>query len=141
MARTDSTREREATLLEHEERMRQWSLQTGPCTERLTGDMLGRVRHPEKRYRACLGIIRLSQRNGADRMEAARTRSGLSCGTWEPVVPLPRETRKRRTRKRLSTDAAHRGGVARSVCWAAPRSGGFKSHWRSSKERYIRKWG
>ena len=24
--------------------------------------------------------------------------------------------------------AAHRGGEARIVCWAAPRSGGFKSH-------------
>ena len=57
------------------ERMRKWSLQTGPYTERLTRDMLGRVRHPEKRYRACLGIIRLSQRYGADRMEAAARRA------------------------------------------------------------------
>ena len=32
-------------------------------------------------------------------------------------------------------------GCSHSVCWAAPRSGGFKSHWRSGKERYIRKWG
>ena len=48
----------------------------------------------------------------ASGMEAARTRSGLLRGTWEPVVPMLRETRKRRTRKRLSTDAAHRGGVA-----------------------------
>ena len=62
------------------ERMRKWSLQTGPCTERLTRDMLGRVRHPEKRYRACLGIIRLSQRYGADRMEAAARRA-LHFGT------------------------------------------------------------
>ena len=60
--------------------MRKWSLQTGPCTERLTRDMLGRVRHPEKRYRACLGIIRLSQRYGADRMEAAARRA-LHFGT------------------------------------------------------------
>ena len=44
--------------------------------------------------------------------------AGLSCrllhGTWEPVVPMPRETRNRRPRERLSTDAGHRGGRARS---------------------------
>ena len=33
------------------------------------------------------------------------------------------------------------GGWARSVCWAAPRSGGFESHWRSGKGRHIQKWG
>ena len=43
---------------------------------------------------------------------------GLSCrflhGTWEPVVPMPRKTRDRRSRERLSTDAGHRGGRVRS---------------------------
>ena len=29
----------------------------------------------------------------ASGMEAARTRSGHLCGTWEPVVPMSRETR------------------------------------------------
>ena len=62
------------------QRMRRWSQRTGPCTERLTRDMLARVRHPEKRYRACLGIIRLGQRYGADRMEAAARRA-LHYGT------------------------------------------------------------
>ena len=77
----------------------------------------------------------------ASGMEAARTRSRLLCGTWEPVTPMAREGRKRRTRERQSTEAAYRGGAVRSVCWAAPRSGGLESHWRSGKERYIRKWG
>ena len=45
----------------------------------------------------------------------------------------PRETQ--------STDAGHRGRTARSVCWAAPRSGGFKSHWRSGRGRHIQRWG
>ena len=44
--------------------------------------------------------------------------AGLSCrllhGTWEPVVPMQRETRNRRPRERQSTDAGHRGGVIRS---------------------------
>ena len=48
----------------------------------------------------------------ASGIEAAGTRSGLLRGTWEPVVPMLRETRKRQNRERLSTDAAHRGGVA-----------------------------
>ena len=60
----------------------------------------------------CEGYLLTAQ--AASGMEAAGTRSGLWRGTWEPVVPMPRETRKRRTRKRLSTNAAHRGGVARS---------------------------
>ena len=50
----------------------------------------------------------------ASGIEAAGTRSGLLRGTWEPVVPMLRETRKRQNRERLSTDAAHRDGVASS---------------------------
>jgi len=48
----------------------------------------------------------------ASGIKVAGRRSGLSCGTWEPVVPMLRETRKWQNHKRLSTDAAHRGGVA-----------------------------
>ena len=50
----------------------------------------------------------------ASGMEAARTRSGLLRGTWEPVTPMARESRKRRTRERQSTEAAYRGGAART---------------------------
>jgi hypothetical protein len=32
-------------------------------------------------------------------------------------------------------------GLAHSVCWAAPRSGGLKSHWRPGKGRHIQKRG
>ncbi len=39
------------------------------------------------------------------------------------------------------TDAPERGGLPRSVCWAAPRSGGLKSHWRLGKGRHIQKRG
>ena len=50
----------------------------------------------------------------ASGIKAAGTRSGLLRGTWEPVVPMLRETRKRQNRERQSTDAAHRDGVASS---------------------------
>ncbi len=49
----------------------------------------------------------------ASGIKAARTQSGLLCGTWEPVVLMRRENRKRQNREWQSTDAAHRGGVVR----------------------------
>ena len=48
----------------------------------------------------------------ASGIKAARTQSGLLCGTWEPVVLMRRENRKRQNREWESTDAAHRDGVA-----------------------------
>ena len=77
----------------------------------------------------------------ASGMKVARARFRLLCGTWEPVVPMLREQLKRRPLKSQSTDAEHRGGVTRSVCWAAPRSGGLESLWRSDEGRHIRKRG
>ena len=50
----------------------------------------------------------------ASGIKAARTQSGLLCGTWEPVVLMKRENRKRQNREWESTEAAHRGGVARN---------------------------
>ncbi len=47
----------------------------------------------------------------ASGMKVARTRSWLLCGTWEPVVSMPRENRKWRSHERESTDAEHRGGA------------------------------
>src|SRR6516162_9307617 len=44
-------------------------------------------------------------------------------------------------REAESTDAPERGGLLRSVRWAAPRSGGFKSLRRSDEERCIQKRG
>jgi hypothetical protein len=47
-------------------------------------------------------------------IEAARTRSRLLCGTWEPVTPMLRERRKGRSPECLSTEAGYRGGATRS---------------------------
>ena len=44
-------------------------------------------------------------------------------------------------REAESTDAPERGGLLRSVRWAAPRSGGFKSLRRSDEERCIQRRG
>jgi hypothetical protein len=50
----------------------------------------------------------------ASGMKAARMRSRLLCGTWEPVTPMPREKRKWEHHKRESTDAGYRDGATRS---------------------------
>jgi hypothetical protein len=53
----------------------------------------------------------LSTAQAASGMKAARLRSRLLCGTWEPVTPMPREERKGKPPKRASTDAGYRGGA------------------------------
>ena len=56
----------------------------------------------------------LSTAQVASGMKAARMRSRLLCGTWEPVTPMPREKRKWKPHKRESTDAGYRDGATRS---------------------------
>jgi hypothetical protein len=47
----------------------------------------------------------------ASGMKAARMRSRLLCGTWEPVTPMLREPRKGKPPERVSTDAGYRDGA------------------------------
>ena len=47
-------------------------------------------------------------------LKAARAWTRPQHGTFEPVVPLPREEPKRGNRKGASTDAGHRDGTTRS---------------------------
>jgi transposase len=48
-----------------------WAASIGPETAKLASAILDERRHPEQGYRSCLGILRLSKRYGADRLEAA----------------------------------------------------------------------
>src|SRR6516162_366848 len=50
----------------------------------------------------------------ASGIKVARVRSWLEHGTWEPVASMPREKLKWKPHESLSTDAGHRGGLARS---------------------------
>jgi transposase len=52
-----------------------WAKQTGPATAELVEAILQTRPHPEQGYRSCLGIMRLSRRYGADRLEAACRRA------------------------------------------------------------------
>lgn len=57
------------------ERFESWARTMGPETEKLIIAVMARFRHPALGYRSCLGILRLEQRYGAPRLEAAASRA------------------------------------------------------------------
>jgi transposase len=61
-------------------RMVSWAQKIGPETARLFEQILARWPHPEMGYRSCLGIIRLAEKYGSERMEATAARA-LAAGT------------------------------------------------------------
>ena len=52
-----------------------WARQTGPATAKLTEQIMAARPHPEQGFRSCLGIMRLGERFGHDRLEAACERA------------------------------------------------------------------
>jgi transposase len=52
-----------------------WANKTGPATAALAEGILASRPHPEQGYRSCLGIIRLADRYGVERVEAACARA------------------------------------------------------------------
>jgi transposase len=53
------------------ERLVGWAAQTGPKTAEVVAAILAHRTHPETGRRACLGLMRLAERYGAPRLEAA----------------------------------------------------------------------
>jgi transposase len=56
-------------------RLIQWAATIGAQTAALVAAILADRPHPEQGYRSCLGLLRLSRRDGAARLEAACTRA------------------------------------------------------------------
>ena len=56
-------------------RLIHWAGTVGPRTQDLVAEILDSRRHPEQGYRTCLGILRLGQKYGEPRLEAASTRA------------------------------------------------------------------
>lgn len=56
-------------------RIIRWAKQTGPRTAELVNRIIEERPHPEQGYRACLGLLRLGERHGAERLEAACNRA------------------------------------------------------------------
>jgi len=61
------------------ERLKKWALSTGPYTQALIEELIGLHKIPEQSFRSCLGILRLGERYGAQRLEDAALR-GLKLG-------------------------------------------------------------
>jgi transposase len=57
------------------QRLVRWAEQTGPATAAVIGHILGTRPHPQQGFRSCLGILRLGQTYGAERLEAACRRA------------------------------------------------------------------
>lgn len=56
-------------------RIIRWAEQTGPNTAVLAERIMSSRPHPEQGYRSCLGLLRLGERYGKERLEAATTRA------------------------------------------------------------------
>ena len=56
-------------------RLIRWGDKIGPATGHVVAELLRALPHPEQGYRSCLGLLRLSKRYGADRLEAACCRA------------------------------------------------------------------
>jgi transposase len=56
-------------------RILNWASRAGSATRSVADSILKSRRHPEQGYRSCLGLIRLGDRYGQDRLEAACTRA------------------------------------------------------------------
>lgn len=61
------------------ERIEAWAQRIGPATAALCTEIMASRPHPALGYRSCLGILRLAERYGEDRLEAA-SRRALACG-------------------------------------------------------------
>jgi transposase len=57
------------------ERLVNWAKKTGPHTVQLVQVLLQSRRHPQQAYRSCLGLLRLGDRYGQERLEAACRRA------------------------------------------------------------------
>ncbi len=57
------------------ERLTGWAAKTGPATAELVEEIIASRAHPQQGYRACLGILRLGEAHGAERLEAAARRA------------------------------------------------------------------
>jgi transposase len=88
-------------------RLIEWGRKSGEATEKLVSLILESRRHPEQGYRPCLGILRLGEQYGRDRLEAA-SRRAIDTGACSyrsiksilksglDKVPLPRRETSRK---------------------------------------------
>jgi transposase len=62
-------------------RLLDWARKTGPFSAHLFQQILDRYPHPEMGYRSCLGLLRLSEKYGSQRLESACERALVAGAT------------------------------------------------------------
>jgi transposase len=71
------------------ERLVRWAAQNGPRTAEVVAQILERRTHPETGRRACLGLMRLGERYGTERLEAASRRAvEINSPTYKSVQAI-----------------------------------------------------
>ena len=71
------------------ERVRSWAESVGPHVGELARAILDRRMHPETGYRACLGVIRLADRFGRERLDIACARAvAIESPTYKTVAAM-----------------------------------------------------
>lgn len=72
-------------------RLIEWAGKAGPATGHVVSEILRIRPHPEQGYRACLGLMRLGQTHGVDRLEAAcRRAKRLGAESYQTVKNILR---------------------------------------------------
>jgi transposase len=66
------------------ERLVAWAATFGPAVATIVERTLAQYVHPEHGYRACLGILRVAEKHGADRMQAACSRALAASSSRAP---------------------------------------------------------
>jgi transposase len=89
-------------------RLIRWGESIGPACAAIVSRILESRPHPEQGYRACLGLLRLAERHGAARLEAASVRAlALGAPTYRCV-------------KAILTNRLEHAPLSAQADWAAP---------------------
>ena len=71
------------------ERIVEWAAKTGPSTAELVRRIMASRSHPQQGYRSCLGILRLGDSHGKDRLEAASRRAlAINALTYKSLASI-----------------------------------------------------
>jgi transposase len=93
------------------ERLVRWAEQTGPATAAVIAHIMANRPHPQQGFRSCLGILRLGERYGHDRLEAACARAlRLNACRYQSIESMLQRGLDRQAlpeQQRLDLPAAH----------------------------------
>ncbi len=93
------------------ERLVRWAEQTGPATAGVIGHLMANRPHPQQGFRSGLGILRLGERYGHDRLAAAGARAlRLNACRYKSIASILQRSLDRQAlpeQQRLELPAAH----------------------------------